>query len=152
MGTMRQSENQRVLLVLIVIGGALILSGCASGVCKNGPQPLTANWVEKKLPVVEGAEVCNCDAAKIRIVHRNAEYFELADQYADKLKKDGWEISPVERDQHSRRFLVSKDKDDNFRHNFISLDFRDCLSYRTSFSDRMSKCVEVEIFDPSEKK
>lgn len=144
---MNRSEYQRLLLVLIFAGGLLIFSGCASGMCKNGPQPLTANWAEKKLPAVEGAEVCYCDATKIGIVHRNAEFFELADQYADKLKKDGWEISPVERDRNSRRFLVSKDKDSDFRNNFISLNFRDCLF--PSLRDRMSKCVEVEIFDPS---
>jgi len=58
---------------------------------------------------------------------------------------------PVQREKTSRRFLVSKDKDDKyFRNKIISLDFRDCSSLHTSFSDRRSKCVEVQIFDPSE--
>jgi len=84
-------------------------------------------------------------------VHRNAEFFELAAQYAETLKKDGWQISPVQKEKTSRRFIVSKDKDDKyFRNNIISLDFRDCSSLHTSFSDRRSKCVEVQIFDPSE--
>jgi len=148
---MQKLKYRRLLSALIVAGGLLLLSGCESGVCKNGAQPLTGNWVEKKLPVVEGAEVCDCDAAKIRIVHRNAEFFELADQYADKLKQDGWQISPVQKEKTSRRFIISKDKDDKyFRNNIISLDFRDCSSLHTSFSDRRSKCVEVQIFDPSE--
>ena len=148
---MKRSKYLRLLSALIVAGGLAILSGCESGVCKNGAQPLTGNWVEKKLPVVEGAEVCDCDAAKIRIVHRNAEFFELAAQYAETLKKDGWQISPVQKEKTSRRFIVSKDKDDKyFRNNIISLDFRDCSSLHTSFSDRRSKCVEVQIFDPSE--
>jgi len=147
---MKSLKYQGLLLVLIA-GGLLILSGCESGVCKEGAKPLTGNWVEKKLPVVEGAEVCACDSATIRIVHRNAEFFELADQYADKLKQDGWQISPVQKEKNSRRFMVSKDKDDKyFRNNFISLDFRDCSSLHTSFSDRRSKCVEVQIFDPSQ--
>jgi hypothetical protein len=148
---MNRLKYQRWLLVSILASGLLILSGCESGVCKNGAQPLTANWAEKKLPVVEGAEVCDCDAAKIRIVHRNAEFFELADQYAEKLKVDGWQISPVQREKTSRRFIISKDKEDKyFRNNIISLDFRDCSSLHTSFSDRRSKCVEVQVFDPSE--
>jgi uncharacterized protein YceK len=46
------SESQRLLLVLIVVGGVLILSGCASAMCKEGPQPLTAKWTEMKLPTV----------------------------------------------------------------------------------------------------
>jgi len=148
---MQKLKHKRLLVASIVAGGLLILSGCSSAVCKKGAQPLTANWVEKKLPTVEGAEICDCDAAKIRIVHRNAEFFELADQYAEKLKGDGWQISPVQKDKTSRRFIISKDKEDKyFRNNIISLDFRDCLSLHTSFSDRRSKCVEVQVFDPSE--
>ena len=150
----------RLLLVLIVASGLLILSGCASGVCKNGPQPLTAHWVEKKLPVVEGAEVCYCDEKKVGIVHRNAEFFELADKYAEKFKGDGWKVSPIKRDGNMRSFYILQDKDGKFAcksidefmsaKGTISLYFHNCLF--PSLRDRLSTCSEVEVSDNSSEK
>ncbi len=70
---MNRLKYQRLLLVLIVGVGLAVLSGCSSAVCKKGTQPLTAKWVETKLPTVEGAEVCFCDEKKIGVVHRNAD-------------------------------------------------------------------------------
>src|SRR5688500_6084358 len=145
----------RLLLVLTVAGGLLILSGCASGACKNGPQTLAANWVEKKLPVIEGAEVCFCDEKKVGIVHRDAEFFELADKYAEKFKGEGWKVSPVVRDGNLRAVYVVRDKDGKFGgkslHDFmskqetISLRFTNCLF--PTFRDLMSACSQVEVTD-----
>lgn len=150
---MNRSEYQRLLVVLITAGGLLILSGCASAVCKKGPQALTPNWIEKKLPVVEGAEVCFCDEKKLGIVHRNAEFFELADKYAEKFKAEGWKVSPIRRDGNMRSFFILQDKDGKFAgksidefmsaKGTISLYFHNCLF--PSLRDRMSTCSEVEI-------
>jgi len=148
-------KYQRLLLVLIVAGGLAVLSGCTSGMCKKGLQPLTGNWVEKKLPVVEGAEVCFCDEKKIQIVHRNAEFFELADKYAEKFKAEGWKVSPVKRDGNLRAVYVLKDQDGKFggktiedfmsAKETIALLFTPCMF--PSLRDRMSTCSSVEIND-----
>lgn len=44
--------------------------------------------------------------------------------------------------------MVSKDKDSDFRNNFISIRFEEC-SFSSLRRDRMSKCSQVGIFDPS---
>jgi len=152
---MNRLKYRQLLLVSILTGGLLILAGCSSSVCKKGAQPLTANWVEKKLPVVDGAEVCDCNAAKIKIVHRNAEFFELADKYAEKFKAEGWKVSPVKRDGILRSVYVVKDKEGKFNgksvdefmreKETIALLFTNCLF--PSWRDRMSTCSEVEIVD-----
>jgi hypothetical protein len=151
---MNNFKSQRFLLVLIA-GGLAMLSGCSSAVCKNGAQPLTANWVEKKLPTVEGAEVCSCGEKKIVVVHRNAEFFELADKYAEKFKAEGWKVSPIRRDGNLRSFFVLEDKAGKFEgkssedfmsaKETISVYFHNCLF--PSLRDRMSTCSEVEISD-----
>lgn len=149
---MNNFKSQRLLLVLIA-GGLAILSGCSSTVCKKGTQPLTGTWVEKKLPAVEGAQVCFCDEKKIGIVHRNAEFFELADKYAEKFKAEGWKVSPMRRDGNLRSFFIQQDKDGKFAgesiedfmsaKGTISLYFHNCLF--PSLRDRISTCSEVEI-------
>lgn len=152
---MKMLKYERLLLAFLVAGGLTILSGCASGVCKKGPQPLTANWVEKNLPVVEGAEVCFCDEKQIGIVHRNAEFFELADKYAEKFKAEGWKVSPVLRDGNYRAVYILRDKEGKFDgksidefirvKETIALRFTPCLF--PSLRDRMSTCSQVEIAD-----
>jgi hypothetical protein len=144
MRRVKKSEPQRLLLVLIVLGGVVILSGCASAVCEKGPQPLSGKWAEMKLPTVTGAEVCHCDEKEVRIVHRNAEYFELVDQYAEKFKSEGWSVSPAQRTEYARIFKVSKDKDSDFSKNYMTLRFKDCEF--PSLRDRMSKCTQIEIY------
>ena len=154
-GKMKRLKYQRLLLVLIAAGGLAILSGCSSAMCKKGLQPLTSNWAEKKLPVVEGAEVCFCDEKKIKIVHRNAEFFELADKYAEKFKAEGWKVSPVMRDGNLRAVYILKDQDGKFggksldafmrEKETIALHFTPCLF--PSLRDRMSTCSSVEISD-----
>ena len=149
---MNNLNSKRLLLVLIATGLA-VLCGCSSAVCDKGKQPLTGNWAEKKLPAVEGAEVCFCDQKKIGIVHRNAEFFELADKYAEKLKAEGWKVSPMRRDGNLRSFFIQQDKDGKFAgksieelinaKGTISLYFHSC--FFPSLRDRMSTCSEVEI-------
>ena len=151
---MNNLKSKRLLLVLIATGLA-VLSGCSSAVCDKGKQPLTANWAEKQLPVVDGAEVCFCDQKKIVVVHRNAEFFELADRYAEKLKAEGWKVSPMRRDGNMRGFFILQDKDGKFAgksieefinaKETIALRFIPCLF--PSLRDRMSTCSEVEISD-----
>ena len=152
---MNRLNYKRLLSVLIIAGGLAFLSGCSSAVCKKGPQRLTANWVEKKLPAVEGAEVCSCDEKEIAIVHRNAEFFELADKYAEKFKAEGWKVSPVRRDGNLRAVYVLRDKEGKFggksidefmnAKETIALFFTPCLF--PSLRDRMSTCSSVEISD-----
>ena len=154
-GKMKRLKYQQLLLVLIVAGGLAILSGCSSAMCKKGLQPLTSNWAEKKLPVVEGAEVCFCDEKKIKIVHRNAEFFELADKYAETFKAEGWKVSPVMRDGNLRAVFILKDQDGKFggksldafmsEKETMALHFTPCLF--PSLRDRMSTCSSVEISD-----
>lgn len=149
---MNNLKSKRFLLVLMAIALA-VLCGCSSAVCEKGPQQLTANWAEKKLPAVEGAEVCFCDQKKIGIVHRNVEFFELADKYAEKFKAEGWKVSPMRRDGNLRSFLILQDKDSKFAgksmdefisaKGTISVFFHNC--FFPSFRDRMSTCSEVEI-------
>jgi hypothetical protein len=119
------------------------------------PATVDSSWVGKKLPVVEGAEVCFCDEKKIGIVHRNAESFELADKYAEKFKAEGWKVSPVKRDRNLRVVYALKDQDGRFggktiedfmsAKEKIALYFTPCLF--PSLRDRMSTCSSVEISD-----
>lgn len=152
---MQKLKCERLLLALIVAASLLILAGCSNAMCKKGPQPLTAKWVEKKLPAVEGADVCFCDEKEIGIVHRDAEFFELADKYAAKFKAEGWKVSPVKRDGNLRAVYVLRDQEGKFGgktideftrvKETIALHFTPCLF--PSLRDRMSTCSEVEISD-----
>ena len=89
---MKKLKYERLLLALLVAGGLTILSGCESGVCKNGSQPLTGAWVEKKLPVIEGAEVCFCDEKKIGIILKRNNNGHWIRSEAKSNKEKGWQF------------------------------------------------------------
>ena len=132
---MKKTTMIQLLPMLILIGGILILSGCA-----KAPKcaPLPAKWAEAKFPFLEGGCINTANDQKIFAVQK-MDSFELSGKYLERFKNEGWTIKEVKPGSKLVVFKSGK----QFSLNFVTGCGDNCSNFEIKFVALPKKLVDV---------